>query len=197
MITLALCLACTGVQRPAALDDPQYPRPVAMGAVQWDAAGIFATYRSFIRQEDKSISASAEKLHGLSDRIARSRGLPERTAISWLTNSLKTSSHLIGWDLDFDLDVIRAALIRHGADPAKLIRPQLRTTSLAGICATIVGSQDANGEAIAPSIAEAVKVIVPDAGIEPGNLHTQANACRLIFEALCAENIIADMEQAA
>lgn len=196
MITLALCLANTGIQRPAALDDPQYPRPVAMGAVQWDAAGVFAEHRSFIRQE-KSVSASAEKSHGIGDRVARSRGLPERTAISWLTNSLKTSTHLIGWDLDFDLDVIRAALIRHDANPSTLIRPQLRTTSLAGICATIVGSQDENGEAVAPTIIEALNAIAPDAGIYPDNLHSKAEACRAIFNALCAENIISDMEQAA
>ncbi|MBO6858333.1 hypothetical protein [Roseibium sp.] len=197
MITLALCLASTGIQRPAALDDPQYPRPVAMGAVQFDDAGIFAEYRSYIRQEDKSISASAEKLHGIGDRIARSRGLPERVALPWLTNSLKTSTHVIGWDLDFDLDVIRSALIRHKANPATLIRPQLTMTSLAPICATIVGRQDDNGEAVTPTIQEACSVIAPEAETLPDDLLSRAKACRALFLQLCGNGLLSDMGEAA
>jgi DNA polymerase III epsilon subunit-like protein len=197
MITLALCLANTGIQRSGSLDDPQYPRPVAIGACQWDCSGVFAEYRSYIRQEDKSISTSAEMLHGISDRIARSRGVNERVPLSWLTHSLRTSKRVVGWDLDFDLDVIRAALIRHKGNPAELIRPQLETTNLVDICATIVGKQDANGEAVAPSIAEALTVIAPGAEIDPSNPRARAEACRVIFEALCLKDQIADMQEAA
>ena len=197
MITLALCLANTGVNRMASLKDPQFPRPVAMSFCQWDSAGVFAEYRNYIRQEDRSMSASAEKFYGVGDRIARSRGIDERVALSCLTHNLRTAQHVVGFDLDFDLDVIRSALIRHGGKPEKLIRPQLTLTALAPICATIVGKQDDNGEAVTPSIAEACALIAPEAVPEHGNPHSHAHACRLLFEALCAVGMISDQEMAA
>ncbi|MFN3247728.1 hypothetical protein [Roseibium album] len=197
MITLAFCLANTSVNRIGELKDPQFPRPVAMGAVQWDSEGIFAQYGCFIRHEDRSMSASAEKFYGIQDRVARSRGIDERTAVACLTNSLPASSHVVGWDLDFDLDVIRAALIRHKPDAVSRIRPQLTLTSLAPICATIVGKQDKNGEAVTPTISEALNLIAPESGIEPVDPHSQAMACRALYVALCAENLISDQEIAA
>jgi DNA polymerase-3 subunit alpha len=197
MITLALNLAATGLSRTGPLDDPRFPRPVALGAVQWDSNGPFSRYQGLIRQEDVSVSASAEAAHGVTDRMARSRGVPERTALSWLTNSLRTSTYVIGWDLEFDLDVIRAALIRHGGNPAQLIRPGLIDISLQAYCAPIVGKQDEAGGQALPTITESIKAIAPDAGIEAGDVLARAEACRAIFEALCARELIPDMEKAA
>lgn len=196
MITLAFCLATTGLSRREALDDPAFPRPVALGGVHWDDAGVFGQYQSYIRQEGVSVSASASHWHGVADRTAKSRGLNERTAIAWLTNSLKTTTHVIGWDLDFDLDVIRAALIRHGQDPAALIRPQLTQTSLAQVCTTIMGIQNENGEAVTPSILNALDALVPRNGITSDDPHSMAMACRALYVALCNADLIADQEAA-
>ena len=197
MITLAFTLAATGVSRPQSLEDSQYPCPVALGAVQWDQNGIFSRFESYIRQDQRSVSATAEKQHGINSRTANSRGIPERTALSWLTNSLKTSTMVVGWNLHFDLDVVRASLIRHKANPATLIRPQLITVNLMQICATVVGNQDDTGAYTAPSLTEALQVMVPDAPINTATLFGQAEACMVLFKAVNAKGLLSDMEQAA
>lgn len=197
MIYLAINIAATGLTRPSALDDPSYPRPVALAGLQWDQNGVSGEYFGYIRQPDVSVSASAEKSHGVSDRIAKSRGLPERTALSWLTNTMRTSTHIIGWDLDFDLDVIRAALVRNGGDPASLIRPGLIKIGLQGICAPIVGKQDDAGAQVPPTMAEACTAIAPDGETLLGSMGARPNALRAIFDALCAKDLIPDLEVAA
>ncbi|WP_150523997.1 hypothetical protein [Roseibium sediminis] len=197
MITLALNVAATGVNRGLSMDDPQHPRPVALGIVQWDANGTFAEYRSYIRQEESSVSATAEKSHGITSRIANSRGLPERIALAWLTNALSLSSRVVAWDLDFDLNVIRSALLRHGGNPAEHIRPLLTLTSLVDHCSIIIGKQDENGAYVPPTMQEALTAIAPESGIDPADPHARADACRVLYETLCTKGLIEGMEQAA
>ena len=117
MIYTALSLATTGLNQPASLTDPAYPQMVAVSALQWDGNGVCGSYFGYVRPENAVISAAAEKAHGITNRLAQSRGLPERFALSWITNTLRASSHVIGWQLASDVDVIRSALIRHGNCP--------------------------------------------------------------------------------
>lgn len=204
MITLALCLANTGNKRPAALDDPQFPRPVAAGMCLWDEDGVFSRYGGFVRQEHHSMSVSAEKLHGFTNNFAKNHGVPEVNPLRYFTNSLKMIEHLVVWDLDFDRDVIRSALLR---DPGamkqtngnieRLVRPGVPATDLSQICGHIMQNQDANGEAVAPTLQEAVKELAPDVELNPRDPATWAEACRALFTRLCAENLISDMREAA
>lgn len=207
MITLALCLAATDLPRPVRPhpvrpqpvrpDDPAAPRPVALGAVQFDEDGIFSRYQGYIRQEDVSISLSANRAHGITDQIARGRGIPERTALSWLTNSFKASDQLIGWTLEFDLAVIGAALRSHGGDPDVLIRPGLKRLDLRTLCAPFTSGADGAAGDAAPGLGELIAAVAPEAGPATGDILARAEGCRAIHAALAAAGLLKEGERAA
>jgi DNA polymerase-3 subunit alpha len=192
----ALDLETTGLPNGRALDDPAFPRMIQIGGVQWDRGDEpFAHVRAYVRQEDARVSKGAERVHGISDRIAASKGMPERLAVAWITNAVRAATHVIGWNLSFNLDVVRSALIRHGQDPETIIRPGVVRVDLMQIMTPIVGKQDDEGRQVWPSLSDGYRALFGSEIAGQHDAYRDAMACREIFERLCERDFVPDMRK--
>lgn len=150
--------------------------------------------QDYIQQEDKRTSKSAENVHGITDTKSRTLGIPEAIAVAWFTNRLKASEIVTGWALPFDLDIIRAALIRMNKDPLALIRPGLIKVDLQELMTPIMGKQAEDGSHMWPKLSESYEHLFSKPVSTAG---TEADACREIFMELHKRGMIEGMEQAA
>lgn len=114
------------------IESPQYPWPVQVGCVLFDFDGHDrATFGSRVRAPDgKKIAPAATEIHGISSRDAARSGIPEILALSLITNLAGEAKFLTGFNIEFDLAIIQAAIIRNGRDPSKLTRPGLQVLDL-------------------------------------------------------------------
>lgn len=195
---LSIDLKTTDLPRGKPITDPAYPRMIQIGGVKFTGDGnVFGLIGDRVRQEGVRTSRGAEAVHGLSDRATGSTGLPERVALAWITNSLRVCTHVVGWGLGFDLDVVRSALIRHEVDPASLIRPGLIQVDLMQICTPIVNKQDEEGRQVWPSLSEGYEHIMSRPLEGPHDGLRDAQACRDIFLVLMERRLLPDVEREA
>ena len=193
---VAIDLETTALPNGRGLDDPAYPRMIQIGGVQWERGGeIFGRIQAYVRQPDARTSKAAEKVHGISDRVSGSRGMPERLALSWVTNAIRASTHVVGWNLSFDLDVIRSALLRSGENPSSLIRPGIVKIDLMEIMTPIVGKQDDEGRQTWPSLADGFRFLCGSELEGQHDAYGDAIACRSVCERLLERDFIPDMQR--
>jgi hypothetical protein len=191
---VAIHLATTGLPKGMQVDDPAYPRMLRIGGVQWmRGEEPIGRIQEFVRQDDARTSRGAERVHGISDRLAGQMGMDERHALSWITHALRQSTHIVGWNLSFWLDVVRSGLIRHRQDPAALIRPGVIKIDLGEIMAPIVGRQDEEGRIVRPTLDEGYSLLVGQEIQGRQDCYHDALACREIFERLCERDFVPDM----
>lgn len=194
---LAISLETTDLPRGRPIEEPAYPRMIQIGGVQFTGDGnVFGLIYNRVRQEDARTSRGAEKVHGLSDRITGSTGIKEAVAIGWVVSSLQVCTHVVGWGLGFDLDVIRSGLLRHGKSP-DLIRPRLVKIDLMQICTPIVNKQDEDGRQVWPTLSEGYEHIMGKSLEGARDGLRDAQACRDIFMALLERGLLPDVEMEA
>lgn len=72
----------------------------------------------FILAPDNSfaIPASSAKIHGISDATARKNGYNRRTILETFASQLNEVDYLVGHNVDFDINVLRAEFVREGID---------------------------------------------------------------------------------
>ncbi|WP_395175097.1 exonuclease domain-containing protein [Roseibium alexandrii] len=192
-------LETTGLPRDMQIDDPNYPRMVQLGGVTWSSDGkVHGRIQNYVRQEDKRTSKAAEKIHGITDRISGTRGIPEAVAIGWITNSLRYSTDVVGWSLDFDLSIVQAALIRFGKNPNEIIRPGIQRHDLKEIMTPMVGKTNEDGSQRWPTLGEGYEWTFGKPLYEDGALHDavrDSEACREIFMELWTRGVLHDLER--
>jgi DNA polymerase III epsilon subunit-like protein len=122
--------------REMAVTDKQYPWPVRIGAALFDDNGRDqAIFSTGIRADGRSIAPDAQNVHGISTRQANKSGIPELVALSVICHLASEASLLVGFNVEFDRDILVAAIIRHDQDPRRLLRPGLRLVDLMKPCA--------------------------------------------------------------
>lgn len=200
-VLTAIDLETTGLPRDMPLDDPAYPRMVQIGGVTWTSDNrTHGRIVNYVQQEGKRTSKAAEKVHGISDFLSNHRGIPERVAVSWITNSLHVSTDVVGWSLNFDLNIVRSALIRYGRDPNEIIRPGIQRHDLQEIMTPMVGKTQEDGSQRWPKLTEGYEYLFGKPLYHDGEHHDasrDAEACREIFMELWRNGHLHDMEAAA
>lgn len=200
-IITAIDLETTGLPRDMSIADPNYPRMIQVGAVTWTDDNVtHGRILNYVRQEDKSTSISAERIHGISDWLSSSKGITEQVAIGWITNSLKYSSDVVGWNLQFDLDIVRAALIRYGKSPQDIISNHLSAHDLQDIMTPIVDKRFEDGGQRWPSLSEGYEFLFGKPLYEEDGKHDasrDSDACREIFMELLNRGLIDEQERKA
>ncbi|WP_420411648.1 exonuclease domain-containing protein [Roseibium sp.] len=200
-ILSAIDLETTGLPRDMPLEDPAYPRMIQIGGVTWTSDNrTHGRIVNYVRQEGKRTSKTAEKIHGISDRLAGSQGIPEPVALAWITNSLRNSTDVVGWSLGFDLDIVRSALIRYGRNPDEIIRPGIQKHDLQDIMTPMVGKTQEDGSQCWPSLSEGYEYLFGKPLYQDKEFHDagrDAEACRDIFMELWRNGHLHDMEAAA
>lgn len=113
MIFLALDLATTGLFK----EDQPPPRIVGIAAGIFDDEKPLATINVMVRPDDVAIPEEAEKIHGISTKLAAKYGVPLRVALPMLTNMADCVSTVVSYGFDsYDAKVVRAALASFGVD---------------------------------------------------------------------------------
>lgn len=122
---MALYLACD-VETSDLPRGEQMPFLLSIAAELFDETG---TARDFfhtrIRSEGQPINPEAQAVHGISTREAARNGVSEVTALGMLVGFASQARYLVGHNIEFDRDVIVAALARLGRDARLLLRPGL------------------------------------------------------------------------
>ena len=118
-------------------EDPAFPWPVQVGMVRFDlddrTLGVFGEY---VLSEGRKIHDGAAAVHGVSSRQAARSGFAEHIVIGNIIAAARVSLYLVGWNIDYDIEVIRAAICRrqrHGRRDlliSSFLRPGLRVIDL-------------------------------------------------------------------
>lgn len=117
--------------RGMALTDPGYPWPCQVAAVLFNFDGHDqAVFSTRIRSEGRAIGAGAQNIHGISSREAAKTGIPEVVALSAICHFASQALFIVGFSVEFDRDVLHAAILRLGQDPKRLLRPGLQLVDL-------------------------------------------------------------------
>lgn len=149
--------------RDMALTDPQYPWPVRIGAALFDDTGKdYALFSTGVRSEGRAISPEAEAVHGIIARAAAKTGIPEVVALSVICHMAGQARYLIGFNVEFDRDILVAAVLRHGQDPKRLLRPGLELVDLMKPCAAFckLPSDHESGSHRWPGLDDACRILL-------------------------------------
>lgn len=196
----AIDLETTGLPRDMPLDDPNYPRMIQIGGVTWTSDGVVhGRIQNYVMQRDKRTSRGAEKVHGISDYLSNSHGIKEAVAVSWVISTMNVSDHVVGWAMNFDLGIVKAALIRHGKNPGDVLPPGIRCHDLQEIMMPLVNKTFDDGSLRLPSLADGYEHLFGKPIYAEGETHDalrDAEACREIFMRLWEMDML-DLERKA
>jgi DNA polymerase-3 subunit alpha len=96
-------------------DTSNWPRMVQLAWECHDDTGQLTDARSYIiRPEGYTIPFAAEKVHGITTEKAISEGVDLLSALEEFEKCLRNSSFVIGHNVEFDLNIIKAEHIRKG-----------------------------------------------------------------------------------
>lgn len=144
------------------IENPQYPWPMQIGAVLFDVDGRdHAIFSSRIRADGRTVSDGAQAVHGISAREAGRSGIPEIIALAAVCHFAGQASYMVGFNIEFDRDVLHASILRLNQDPKRLMRPGLEIVDLmkpsSAFCKLDSGRED--GQYKFPRLGEALSVI--------------------------------------
>ena len=105
------------------------PDVVQFCAKLFDEHNIYATIDLLVIPE-KTISPTAEKIHGISRDIVERAGVSRRVMVSMFQNFLKKSDMVIAHNLNFDKRVMLTAYHRENIDSSELVNKKSYCTML-------------------------------------------------------------------
>ncbi len=113
-------------------DLDNWPRVVQLAWQLHDAKGKLLSRQNAIIQPDGfDIPYKAEQIHGISTRRAMEEGLPLRSVLELFINDLHHTEQLVGHNIEFDISILGAELIRQQLDPDLLLKHDRLDTGIA------------------------------------------------------------------
>jgi len=98
--------------------NPLHPHVVQLGAVLTDAAGNeIAAMDKIVYPDGYTIPPTASNIHGITTERAREEGIPLRDVLSEFSRLRASATKIIMFNVEFDQNVLRAALHRIGMSP--------------------------------------------------------------------------------
>src|SRR5215207_7983574 len=95
-------------------DLDNWPRVVQLAWQLHDAKGKLISQHSYIIKPDGfDIPYKAEQVHGISTKRALAEGHDFKTVLDIFTGDLKRTSLLVGHNIEFDISILGAELLRH------------------------------------------------------------------------------------
>ncbi len=192
---LALDAETTDLIKPGqTIEAEDFPRLKQIGMVQFDDQGnVFGREEKLVASEAYS-KRGAERVHGITDRQAGRRGIPEIRALVTIYEALAASQVLTGWNIKFDLDVIRATCHRLKRDHTKLIRAGLRVVDLQEIMIPVVDARFEDGGQKFPSLEQGYEFLFGQPIAGHHNAYRDAKACMEIFLEVARRGLVPDLE---
>ncbi|MFT4741167.1 MAG: DNA polymerase-3 subunit alpha, partial [Marivirga sp.] len=110
-------------------DADNWPRCVQIAWQLHDAEGKLLDAQSHIIQPDGfEIPYNAEKVHGISTERAQREGKPLMAVLQAFEEILKRSEIVVGHNIEFDINIMGAEMLRMGISEQKLIEKELIDT---------------------------------------------------------------------
>ena len=95
--------------------DPSQPHIVQFAALVLDNDNKEThAFCSIVRPDGWSIPAEASAVHGITDEVAREKGIAESTVAMMFLSMMEKASVLVAHNLQFDKFIMRVACRRHG-----------------------------------------------------------------------------------
>lgn len=164
-MTLALAIDVESSALPAQgmkVGDPAYPWPVSLAAVLFDFTGKdHGRFSTRIRSEGRSVASGAERVHGIGTREAAKTGIAELVALSVVCHFAGQAQYLVGFNVQFDRNILESSLINLGRETQRLIRPGLAVVDLlpASTAFCKINSEHADGGYRWPKLSAALEAI--------------------------------------
>lgn len=115
-------------------DLDNWPRLVQLAWQLHDHTGkLIAQNNYLIKPEGFNIPYKAEQIHGISTQRAMEEGRDLKTTLDSFLNDLERTSVLVGHNIEFDINIIGAELIRKNIDPEKFLSLAKVDTGLSSI----------------------------------------------------------------
>lgn len=192
---LALDAETTDLIKPGqTIEAEDFPRLKQIGLVQFDDLGQIYGREEKLVASDAYSKRGAERVHGITDRQAGRRGIPELRALVTVYECLEAAQIVVGWNIKFDMDVLRATALRLGRDHHKLIRSGLRVVDLQEIMTPVVDARFEDGGQKWPSLDEGYRFLFGREIAGHHNAYRDAKACMEIFLELARRGVIADLK---
>lgn len=172
------------LKRDVALSDASQPWPVSVAA---ELAENDGTTRDFfctrVRADGRRVRPGAEAVHGISSRDAARSGVSEIAALGMLVGFAAQADFLIGFNVDFDRDVILATLARLKKDDRMLVRPGLELVDCMKAAAPIcrIPSGHESGAHKWPSLDEALAALGMPPRPTPHNPWSDVQSTKAIY----------------
>jgi DNA polymerase-3 subunit alpha len=115
-------------------DLDNWPRLVQ---IAWQLHGphgeLISQYNSLVKPEGFDIPYKAEQIHGISTKRAQEEGLPLKDVLASFLSDVARTQVLVGHNIEFDINIIGAELIRASYTPEQLISLQKIDTGLVSV----------------------------------------------------------------
>jgi DNA polymerase-3 subunit alpha len=113
-------------------DLENWPRLVQLAWQLHDEHGkLFSRQNFIVKPNGFNIPYKAEQIHGISNKRALEEGIEIATVITSFLSDLDQTRLLVGHNIEFDINIIGAELIRAGIDPEVLLRVNKLDTGIA------------------------------------------------------------------
>lgn len=142
------------------------PDVVQLCGMLVDETRIYSMFNVFIHA-DTSIPEEATKIHGVDRELTAKIGIQRKAACVLLANYLRKADLLVGHNIDFDVAIMRTAMLREGGDGKLLNKPTFCTMKQStDICKIPHPTPRRPGEYKWPTLQEAYKKLVDPRGFE-------------------------------
>jgi len=165
-----------------------WPRVVQIAWQLHDRTGkLLQVENIIIRPEGFEIPYSAEKVHGISTRVAMESGIPLKEAFVKFADAIDHASFIIGHNVQFDLKIAAAEFLRTGIENKLLSVPPVCTMELTREFCKLPGR---GNRYKAPKLEELYDILFGTSFDEAHNASADVNATARAFFELYRKRII-------
>jgi len=108
-------------------DIKNWPYIVQIGWILFDEYGKMLEHKEYILKQRKNIPQTAIEIHGITNEIAKEKGIDLVIAYSEFMKALSNSEILVCHNMEFDFPIVTCEFIRNGLDPKLLSKKKICT----------------------------------------------------------------------
>src|SRR6056297_2058465 len=170
-------------------DLENWPRVVQLAWQRHDEKGTLVEARNLIiRPDGFVIPYAAEKVHGISTQKARDEGVPLKEALQAFEEAVEQVVYIVGHNIDFDIKVIAAELMRAGISTPLMKKPHICTMKSTVNFCRLPGGR--SGKFKSPKLEELYHILFNESFSEAHNASADVLATARIFFELYRKKVI-------
>ncbi len=170
-------------------DLENWPRVVQLAWQRHDKKGNMVEARNLIiRPDGFEIPYAAEKVHGISTQKACDEGVPVNEALQAFEEAIEQVAFVVGHNIDFDIRVIAAELMRAGMRTPLMKKPHICTMKSTVNFCRLPGGR--SGKFKSPKLEELYRILFNESFSEAHNASADVLATARVFFELYRKKVI-------